>query len=171
MASEGGYHEVVKLLLADIRVKPYASDSDAIIQASINGYYEVVKLLLADGRANPSARFNIAIRSASRNGYYEVVKLLLADWRISIETKIKALFTMAELHPQSSLIPVFDIKRVKYLASLSLQDLINHGNTSEYDRKIILSKFFWWFRLNKLYGITTSKTKDPFIKSLLLEQS
>ncbi len=52
---------------------------------------------------------------------------------------------------------------------LSLSDLIMHGDNSEYDKKIILSKFFWWFRLNKLRGITTSKAKDPFVESLLLE--
>ncbi len=67
--------------------------------------------------------------------------------------------------------PTFNIKRIEYLSSRSLQDLIKHGDDDEYDRKIILSKFFWWFRLNKLYGITTSEAKDPFIKSLLLGQS
>ncbi len=94
---------------------------------------------------------------------YKVVKLLLADGRIHINVKINAVSLIGRRILDLS--PVFDIYRIIYLASLSLQDLIKHGDNSEYDIEIILSKFFWWFRLKERHGITTSKSKDPFVES------
>ena len=203
-ASESGHLELVKLLLADKRretkvlpaynVDPSADNNSAIIKASANGHSEVVKVLLADERVDPSADNNRAISLASKNGHYKVVILLLADGRINIKVKINTLSVITKelsLQPPvpgvgetrylaylnlldihwKKLDPVLNIDRIIYLASLSLLGLIKHGDNSEYDRKIILSKFFWWFRLNKLYGIITSEAKDPFIKSLLLGQS
>ncbi len=175
-------------------VDPSANNNEAIRSASRNGYSEVVRLLLEDERSNPSANNNEAITQASLNEHYKVVNLLLADGRINIKAKINAVSVITNelrLLPPAPGIkgagylayldssdfrwkkpdPVFDIDKIIYLVTLSLRDLIKRGNNSKYDREIILSKFFWWFRLNKLYGITTSEAKDPFIKSLLLERS
>ena len=102
------------------------------------------------------------------------MKLLLADGRIDIKEKIRSVYELLIMNKSYQKIsPTFDIERIEYLSNLSLQDLINikYGDDGEYDREIVLSKFFWWFRLNKLHGITTSKSKDPFAESLLLETS
>ena len=81
MASENGHIDVVRLLLADGRVNPAASDNYAIRLASENGRTDVVRLLLADGRVDPAAKDNYAIREASCYGHVDVVRLLLADVR------------------------------------------------------------------------------------------
>ena len=172
LASEYDHPEVVRLLLTNNKVDPSADNNLAITLASANAndLYEVVKLLLNDDRVDSSADNNLAITRASERGNYEVVKLLLAEGKINIITKMRAIFVIIKSY-KKSVPPVFDVKRIIYLAGQSLKDLIKRGNNSEYDREIILLKFFWWFRLDKLHGITNSKSKDPFAKSLLLESS
>ena len=84
LASDYGYLEMVKLLLADPKVDPGANNNEAIRYASIGGHTDVVKLLLADSRVDPTVYGNTvsAIGLASDNGQIDVVKLLLADPRI-----------------------------------------------------------------------------------------
>jgi len=87
LASQEGYLDVVKVLLADTRLSPdkpdpSADDNYAIRWASQNGHVEVVKVLLADSRVDPSANNNYAIREASAYGQTDVVKVLLADPRV-----------------------------------------------------------------------------------------
>jgi len=82
IASTYGQTEVVKVLLADVRVDPSAEDNYAIRIPSGSGQTDVVKVLLADPRVDPSARINEAIRMASAHGHTEVVNMLLADPRV-----------------------------------------------------------------------------------------
>src|ERR1700733_1895128 len=81
VASEKGYHQLVKLLLAVEGVDPAANENHAIQVASKHGHVEVVKVLVASGRVNPAANENDAIQVASRYGHVEVVKVLLKDGR------------------------------------------------------------------------------------------
>ena len=112
-----------------------AGDNSAIKFASEFNHPEVVKILLADNSVDPSANNNYAIISASSKGHLEVVKLLLADGRISIKIKIQSILVL-ETTKSFRLLPVFDIKRIEYLASRSLQDIIKHGDDGEYDREL-----------------------------------
>src|ERR1700733_4520935 len=81
VASEKGYHQLVKLLLAVEGVDPAANENHAIQVASKHGRTEVVKLLLNDRRAEPDACDNLAIIVASMNGHYGVIECLLNDGR------------------------------------------------------------------------------------------
>lgn len=84
MASDSGYTNIVKILLADRRVNPAISRNFPIIRASKFGHTDVVKLLLLDQRVDPSAQSNNAIIFATENGHVDVVKLLLADLRVAV---------------------------------------------------------------------------------------
>jgi ankyrin repeat protein len=82
LASDGGYTEIVKLLLdkgADVN-EMNNTITNSLILASNRGYTEIVKLLLSNG-----ANVNLTNKDkdsplilASENGYVDIVKLLLS---------------------------------------------------------------------------------------------
>jgi len=81
MASQRGYAEVVRILLADNRSDPSVSNDNAIRLASSNGHVDVVRILLEDGRANLNANDDEVIWCACSGGHVDVVRALLADGR------------------------------------------------------------------------------------------
>jgi ankyrin repeat protein len=112
LASNYGYTEIVRLLLADPRVDSSAGNNAALGNAAFYGHTETVRLLLADSRVDPSGdgilkwaiqngcteivllllkdkrvdpsvEDNYAIRNASCCGYTEIVRMLLADKRVN----------------------------------------------------------------------------------------
>ena len=95
IASQNGYVEIVRLLLADPRVDPFATNNWAIRYASENGHIEVVRLLLEDSRVDPSDQNNYAIRCASLNRHLGVVRLLLTDYRVDPSDKPSIIFRSA----------------------------------------------------------------------------
>ena len=165
LASFSGHIEVVKFLLADQRVDPSDNDNWAIQRASKNGHLDVVKLLLADQRVDPSARNNYAILFASKNCHQEVLRLLLGSDKINVIVKTQALKEL-ELKCSSSKL-IYD--NIEKLAMKSLKELVQIGNQSLQARDIIMSKYFWWVRLEILHNMTNIK-EDPFKLSLQLEQ-
>lgn len=86
-ASNFGYTQIARCLLADRRVNPAARDNDAIKRASRYGHLEIVILLLADERVNPAAEDNYAIRFAAEEGHNLVVSRLLEDHRVNPAAK------------------------------------------------------------------------------------
>ena len=65
LATQHGHVDVVQLLLDDKRVKPEASDCDALRKACKYGNVDVVRMLLKDGRSDPTVRENICIATAA----------------------------------------------------------------------------------------------------------
>ncbi len=160
-ASEHGHIEIAKLLLADQRVDPSDNNNHAIQEASINGHLEIVKLLLADRRVDPSGKNNYTILEASRNGYQGVVRLLLGSDKINLSIKAQALDML-----QSSELNYDNIEK---LVKKSLKELIQIGNQNLQARDIIMSKFFWWLRLEVLHNNNMYNIKeDPFKLALQL---
>ena len=170
-ASQNGHLDVVKLLLADPRVDPSDKNNEAIQEASNKGDLEIVKLLLADQRVDPSARNNRAIWLASEYGHQEVVKLLLGSNKINLSVKTKALkelqLKLAKLKCSSGSELSYDMiyDNIKNLSMKSLKELIHIGNQKIQDRDIIMTKYFWWLRLDILYNIKG----DPFKLALQLK--
>jgi hypothetical protein len=82
-ASWNGHIEVVRLLLADIRVDPGAEYNQPIMWASFNGHTEVVQELLKHPRVNPAVFHNRAIVWACKKGHVKVVEVLLKDKRVN----------------------------------------------------------------------------------------
>jgi hypothetical protein len=74
--------EIVRLLLANKRVRITRMDDILISVASHRGYTEIVRLLLADKRVDPTFYDNHAIKLASDRGHVEIVRMLLADKRV-----------------------------------------------------------------------------------------
>lgn len=69
-----GYLEIVRLLLADSRVDPAASDNEAIREASTFGR---IQLLLAQVQKGAAAFDFAAVKMASKYSYQPVLSLLL----------------------------------------------------------------------------------------------
>ncbi len=180
-ASVRGHLEVVKLLLADQRretkvspayayaVDPSADNNYAIRWASVKGHLEVVKLLLADQRVDPSADNNYAIRWASVKGHLEVVKLLLGSNKINLSIKTQFLKELQLKRGSSKLSHDMNYDNIERLAKIPLRELIQIGNQNLQDRQIIMTKYFWWLRLEKLHNMDNIK-EDPFKLVLQLEQ-
>ena len=132
-----------------------------------------MKLLLTDQRVDPSTKNNFSIQSASWKGHIEVVKLLLGSEKINLSVKTQALkeLKLATLKYSSSSKLRYDMKydNIKRLAKKSPKELIQIGNQNLQDRDIIMTKYFWWLRLEILHNITNIK-EDPFKLALQLEQ-
>ncbi len=175
-ASRYGRLEVVKLLLADQRVDPSDNNNKSIQDASWYGHLDVVKLLLTDQRVDPSDdpsyhpqettvyRGN-AIQKASIWSHLEVVKLLLGSNKINLSVKTQTLRGLRS--GKLSYDMIYD--NIEKLAIKSLKELIQIGNQNLQDREIIMTKYFWWLRLEILYNMTNIK-EDPFKLALQLEQ-
>ncbi len=91
IASENGYVDVVRLLLAhkDVELNHQANSNGAtaLYVASQNGHFEMVRLLLArqDVEVNKStANGYTALMLASQDGHVEVVRLLLARQDVEV---------------------------------------------------------------------------------------
>ncbi len=167
-ASDGGHLEVVKLLLADQRVDPSDMNNDAIQAASFNGHLEIVKLLLGDQRVDLSAYNNSAIRLASNNDNLDTFKLLLGSDKINLSVKTQVLKDL-QLKSFSKLTHDMNYDNIERLAKTPFKELIQIGNKNIQDRDIIITKYFWWLRLEILHNMTDIK-EDPFKLALQLEQ-
>ncbi len=161
-ASENGHLDIVKLLLADKRVDPSAYNNYAIRRASTNNHLEIVKLLLADPRVNSSDINNEAITKASEKGNLDVVKLLLSSNKINLSVKTQVL-------KLSKLSYDMNYDNIERLAKIPLKELIQIGNKNIQDRDIIMTKYFWWLRLEILHNMANIK-EDPFKLALQLER-
>ncbi len=177
VASAKDNHKILRLLLSDARVDPSENDNKALRIAFENRHWDIVDILLDDGRVEqskaraptgPSIDNNILIRSASEEENTETLNLLLDDGRIDIVTKMLAITYLAGLYLKdwtsiTTKLPTLDLNRISYLSSLSLDKIRDKDkDNSKYDKTIIKSKFFWWFRLYRLCGISESMVKDPF---------
>jgi hypothetical protein len=80
-ASENGYTEIIRLLLADERVilTRYDYDPEILSNAIKCNRIGVVRLLLQDGRINWLLNPRGLIKDAVKKGHNEIVRLLLAD--------------------------------------------------------------------------------------------
>jgi len=86
IASDRGFLEIVREILADGRVHPSAYVNSAIVGASRNGHAEIVRELLADPRMTGFGDLRDRGRGdllniACDNGHVDVVRILLADNR------------------------------------------------------------------------------------------
>lgn len=86
-ASNHGFLEIVRELLADGRVHPSTFYNSAIIGASRNGHTEIVRELLADPRITGLSDLrgfgDLALTNACENGHLDVVRMLLASHRFN----------------------------------------------------------------------------------------
>ncbi len=81
VASQYGFHRVVRLLLEDGRADPQALESECLFLAAQEGRISAVQLLLTDGRTDPTAQNSRCLRLAAKHGHAAVVRLLLEDGR------------------------------------------------------------------------------------------
>lgn len=86
-AASGGHVEVVRLLLADPRIRPDVAKLmfEAFKAAASNGHMGVIACFLADPRVDPTARSwagDGALTWAAEAGHVAVVDLLLQDSRV-----------------------------------------------------------------------------------------
>jgi hypothetical protein len=82
-ASEKGYVEIVKILLAQKNVNPADMANSALKNACEYGQLEVVKLLMNDSRLDPGAFDNKGLRWAIQMKKTNIIKLLLTDKRVT----------------------------------------------------------------------------------------
>ena len=111
---------------------------------------------------------NEAILLASNYDHIEVVKLLLGSDKITLGVKTQGLKEL-QLKSSSKLSHDMNYDNIEKLAMGSLRVLIRIGNQNLQDREIIMTKYFWWLRLEILYNMTNIK-EDPFKLALQLEQ-
>jgi len=101
---------------------------------------------------DPAARDNDAIQSASVNGRVQVVKLFLGSPKIPLVVKNKY---SADNIPHR-------------LITSSLEELVKAGKDNNQVRELLLTKFFWWSRLELYRKVSSSKimrmdsNTDPF---------